>query len=241
MGLVVEGIVLGLAALGIGVAAQRSGALPRPSPEPSWPQPDYPKPAGRPSGETAANDPDGGKPPKKPKLEPPLVPFLLTLLVANALFARYLDKSKLTEECKKVLQKYRVHQYKDRTKFTEKGTEASHHALQNAHLEFPRGKGGLQDICPGYKEGDGVSIPLDDAPGGVHDKVGDMQTAEANKHRRNGTRPTYQDAREATKNQMKDGVGMSPEEAECVAQFIDEKMREICPDLVNKNLHVRTW
>ncbi len=226
-------LLIGIGALG-GVIVVGS-ALPKPRPTPSpWPD--------------AANDSSYGDkkpiPPKlpDPKLPPPVLGTFVIIATANALLNRYYDKSKQDEECKETLKKYRVHRYKDRTAFTDKAAqEASHHALQNAHLEFPRGAGGLQDICPGYKEGDGVSIPLDDKPNGAHKKVGAMQKKVAQNHRDNGTRPSYKDARQATKDQMKDGVGMSDAEAECIAKFIDETMKNICPDLVDKNLPMRTW
>ena len=73
-----------------------------------------------------------------------------------------------------------------------------------------------------------------------HKKVSNIQKKVAQNHRDNGTRPSYKDARQATKDQMKDGVGMSDAEAECIAKFIDETMKNICPDLVDKNLPMRT-
>lgn len=224
-------ILGGLAVLGAGILAASALPKPRPTPAP-WPD--------------AANDPVFGakkepKPPKLPK-PPPVIPVFTAILVANALLNRYFDKSKLSEECKEVLKKRRVHQYKDRTAFTDKAAqEASHHGLQNARLEFPRGSGGLQDICPGYTEGDGVSIPLDDRPGGAHKRIGTMQTDKANEYRQKGTRPTYKEARQDTKDQLEKGAGMSEEEAECIAKFIDETMKKICPDLVDKDLPMRTW
>ena len=155
----------------------------------------------------------------------------------NTPLNKYLDKAmnKLSKACQKAVKKLGAHIHGNKGDVIQKGSGVeSNHIIQNAMLEGARGKGSA--ICPDYKASRAPSVPLTKSK---HDTTTADQKKVALEHRRAGTQPTYNEAREQAKKQAIQN-GTSKRDAECLMKFTDEVFRQLCPDLVNKNQPMRT-
>ena len=155
----------------------------------------------------------------------------------NTPLNKYLDKAmnKLSKACQKAVKKLGAHIHGRKGDVIQKGSGVeSNHIIQNAMLEGARGKGSA--ICPDYKASRAPSVPLTKSK---HDTTTADQKKVALEHRRAGTQPTYNEAREQAKKQAIQN-GTSKRDAECLMKFTDEVFRQLCPDLVNKNQPMRT-
>jgi hypothetical protein len=152
-------------------------------------------------------------------------------------------------DCAEVLKKYPVEPYDEQKNEDDgiyKGAQ-SHHVIQNSHFQYPRGET-LQEICPGYKEGEAPCIPLDDGtdPNTAHGRVSQMQKADGKRYRQRyreeGISPTYTEARADAKKQLtspKPGPGLKDDEAECVLNEVDNYFREKCGGKKGDDLKLR--
>ncbi len=143
-------------------------------------------------------------------------------------------------DCEEVLKKYPVESYDEQKKKKGPPYEGaqSHHVIQNSHFQYPRGNT-LNEICPGYSEGEAPCIPLEDGSdtNTAHGRVSQMQKADGRRYRQaykeSNVSPTYQDARNDAKNQLtekKPGPGLSEDEAECILKEVDKKFEKMCPE-----------
>jgi len=160
--------------------------------------------------------------------------------VPNLNAAKPAQPEKVCDEIKK---DYPVQPYKDQRKECTKGGKhegkQSHHVIQNAHFQQPRGTT-IKDVCPGYEEGDAPCIPLDDGTdtSTEHGNVSNQQKADAKRHRNNakdtGKNPTYDDARKDAKEQLKkDPPGLTEQQAECILIEVDKYFRDVCGGKAN--------
>ena len=150
--------------------------------------------------------------------------------------------------CDEVKKKYPVESYDDQQKKCKAGDpgyagKQSHHVIQNAHFQDPRGTT-IKAICPGYDEGKAPCIPLFDAKdvSTEHGATSRAQISDGQRYRDSGKNPSYQDARKDAKNQLtakKPGPGLTDEEAECILVEVDKYFEKACED-GNKGAEVRT-
>jgi hypothetical protein len=127
--------------------------------------------------------------------------------------------------------------HKEHQKETHGGSgKESHHVMQNAFFQQPRGTN-ISGVCPGYDTDKAPCIVLATSP---HKAVSAQQASDAAGFRRAEKNPTYKQAREASKNQIKKSKSpeMSDEEAECIMIKVDKMVKDMCPN-INDNTEMR--
>ncbi len=150
---------------------------------------------------------------------------------------KHLGKMKPAKvDCEEVRLRYPVEPYKDQ-KDKKTGVykgKQSHHVIQNAHFQFPRGTT-VKSICANYEENDAPCIPLSDGTNTrtEHGRVSKMQKAAAKEYRARDANPTYEEARQDAKDQLMatPKPGLSDAEAECILVKVDEYFDKACPSM----------
>lgn len=134
------------------------------------------------------------------------------------------------EKCEKTYEKFKLHKHKD--KDCGKGKQ-SHHPVQNACFMKVRGEERYY-TTPKYNEGQAPAICLKNSRKGTqHYEVTQNQNKWANGLKK---RPTYSELRAQEKKNLKEGVPMPEEEAECIMKIVDAYMKSIS---VNKKTILR--
>jgi hypothetical protein len=140
---------------------------------------------------------------------------------------------KKKDDCEKALKKYPVHKYDDKAQHCTPGVHQSHHVIQNA--QFMVGGKPIKDICPGYSSKNAPCIPLKGNmidPESPHGIVTDMQKKDAAKARLAQKAPTYRQAKDNAKKQLK-AARIPANAIKCIMNKVEEMIKEMCPGLTD--------
>ena len=130
--------------------------------------------------------------------------------------------------CKKVVAEWKIKPHEEKS-----GRGESHHLLQNAFFQKPRGTN-VPGVCSGYDTNCAPCIMLSKVQ---HRAVSAAQAADGVDYRSNlPKKPRYKDVRKKTKKQLTDELGMTEREAECVMLKIDEEIKKMCPSITGNTV-----
>ncbi len=151
------------------------------------------------------------------------------------IYADSMSKATLAR-CEQTYKKFKIHKHKDK-KENCSGTKQSHHPVQNACFCTDRKAGTAYAKTPKYDQNEAPGICLFNShKGRQHYRVNQKQNHWAKNLKK---KPTYSELRKQEKKNLKDGVPMSEEEAECIMLVVDVYMRTIGVHKGNENPKLR--
>lgn len=134
-----------------------------------------------------------------------------------------MSKSTLAK-CEATYVKFKIHKHKDKTKNCS-ASKDSHHPVQNACFCTNRKSNTPYYSTPRYNQNEAPAICLFNGhKGRQHYRVNQKQNDWAKGLKK---RPTYSELRKQEKNNLKEAVPMSEQEAECIMLIVDAYMKTI--------------